>query len=275
MVLRLLSFVLLAFVLPLPAAGAEGPVQFRPAYQRVHGGLKVAVPPQTANVPRLGLALAGGGAKAAASAGVLKVLQQEGIPVAAIAGTSMGAGVGALFAAGYSPDEIEQIFSGNDWNDIFNDKPARAFLTQEQKDAGSRHLLEFTFQEGRFMPPYGLTAGQKLMNLLVSRTLAASFEADLDFNRLRVPFRAIATDIETGDAVVLDRGLLHDAIRASTAIPLVFQPVEIGGLLLVDGGLVNNLPVEVARAMGADVVIAVDSSAKSRKRNVWSRSSTS
>ena len=117
-----------------------------------------------------------------------------------------------------------------------------------------------------FMPPCGLTAGQKLMNLLVSRTLAASFEANLDFNRLKVPFRAIATDIETGDAVVLDHGLLHDAIRASTAIPLVFQPVEIDGRLLVDGGLVNNLPVEVVRGMGVDVVIAVDSSAKLEKK---------
>ncbi len=257
------------FCLLLPASpvhSRQTPVQFNLDYTVVHGGLKVPVHPVRETTPRLGLALAGGGAKAAASIGVLKVLQQEGIPVAAIAGTSMGAGVGGLFAAGYPADEIERIFLANDWNDIFNDRPARAFLTQEQKDAGSRHLLEFTFQEGRFMPPYGLTAGQKLTNLLVSNTLAASFEADFDFNRLKVPFRAIATDIENGDMVVLDHGLLHDAIRASTAIPLVFQPVEIEGRLLVDGGLVNNLPVEVVRSMGTEIVIAVDASAKLEKK---------
>ncbi len=269
MVSRITALMLFCFLL-FPAASVHSrqtSVQFKLDYTIVHGGLKVPVLPVAETVPRLGLALAGGGAKAAASIGVLKVLQQEGIPVALVAGTSMGAGVGGLLAAGYRADEIESIFLGNDWNDIFNDRPARAFLTQEQKDAGSRHLLEFTFQQGRFMPPYGLTAGQKLTNLLVSRTLAASFEADFDFNRLKVPFRAIATDIENGDMVVLDHGLLHDAIRASTAIPLVFQPVEIQGRLLVDGGLVNNLPVEVVRSMGAEVVIAVDASARLEKKD--------
>ncbi|OGW36189.1 MAG: hypothetical protein A2010_13770 [Nitrospirae bacterium GWD2_57_9] len=268
MVIRFTLPLFLCLVL-LPASQArseQAPLQFKLSFQTVHGGLKVTAPPAGDPFPRLGLALAGGGARAAASIGVLKVLQQEGIPVAAVAGTSMGAGVGGLLAAGYDPGEIEKIFLDNDWNDIFNDRPARAFLTQEQKEAGSRHLLEFTFQEGRFVPPYGLTAGQKLMNLLAMKTLAASFESDLDFNRLPVQFRAVATDIETGEAVILDRGMLHEAIRASTAIPLVFQPVEIQGRLLVDGGLVNNLPVEVVRSLGTDVVIAVDSSAKLEKK---------
>jgi NTE family protein len=268
MVVRpILFFIMYLLLLPATARPAQAPVEFKLSYKIVHGGLAVAFDPQEQHLPRLGLALAGGGAKAAASVGVLKVLDREGISVAAIAGTSMGAAIGGLFAAGYGPGEIEEIFLANDWNDIFNDKPARAFLTQEQKEAGSRHLLEFTFRDGRFMPPSGLTAGQKLTNLLVSKTLAASFEADFDFSRLIVPFRAIATDIETGDMVVLDRGLLHDAIRASTAIPLVFQPVEIQGRLLVDGGLVNNLPVDVVRSLGVDVVIAVDSSAKLEKKD--------
>jgi NTE family protein len=244
----------------------QTPLHFKPTYATVHGGLQTALPSQASRAPSLGLALAGGGAKAAASVGVLKVLKQEGIPVRAIAGTSMGAVVGGLAACGYAPEEIERILRTNDWNDIFNDRPARAFLTQEQKESGSRHLLEFTFQQGRIMPPTGLSAGQKLTNLLAARTIADSFAANLDFNRLPVPFRAVATDIETGEAVVLDRGLLHDAVRASAAIPLVFQPVEIQGRLLVDGGLVNNLPVEVVRAMGPDVVVAVDSSARLEKR---------
>ena len=212
--------------------------------------------------PRIGIALAGGGAKAAASIGVLNVLVKEGIPVDAIAGTSMGAGIGGLYAAGYSPDEIEDIFLTNDWNDIFKDTPPRAFLTQQQKEAGSRHLLEFTFIGGSIVPPSGLTAGQKLTNLLAGKTLAASFEANMDFDLLRTPFRAVATDIETGEPVIIGKGLLHDAMRASAAIPVVFQPVEIEGRLLVDGGMSNNLPVEVVRSMGMDVVIAVDPSSK-------------
>jgi NTE family protein len=216
---------------------------------------------------RIGIALAGGGAKAAASIGVLKVLHREGIPVDAIAGTSMGAIVGGFAAAGYRPDEIEVIFLQNDLNDLFSDTPSRAFLTQEQKEAGSRHLLQFSLIGGSFIPPSGLTAGQKLTNLLRSKTLAPSFQAGLDFDRLPIPFRAVATDIETGAAVVIDRGVLSDAMRASSAIPVVFQPVELQGRLLVDGGMSNNLPVDVVRAMGVDLVIAVDPSTRLEKQD--------
>src|SRR5574341_600554 len=265
-----LAPVLVTFLLVMsatPSQGGEKTLKLGLSYTTVHGGLRAAVSPEKKNLPKLGLALAGGGAKAAASIGVLKVLVKEGIPVSAIAGTSMGAGVGGLFAAGYSPDEIERIFLSNDWNDIFTDTPRRAFMTQEQKEAGSRHLLDFTFHRGGFMPPSGLSAGQKLTNLLASKTLAASLEADLDFDKLKVPFRAIATDIENGDTVVIRNGLLHEALRASTAIPLVFQPVEIHGRLLVDGGLANNLPVDVAKSMGVDVVIAVDASTKLEERD--------
>ena len=264
-------FMAFLFLVPLVLFAQQAPAQPKPeqlrlTYTTIHNGLQAMVPPMKKNLPRLGIALAGGGAKAAASLGVLKVLAREGIPVSAIAGTSMGAGVGGLFAAGYTPDEIAQIFLGNDWNDIFNDTPRRAFLTQEQKEAGSRHLLEFTFYRGVFMPPSGLSANQKLTNLLAGKTLAASFEADLDFDRLKVPFRAIATDIENGEMVVIGRGLLHEAMRASAAVPLVFQPVEIEGRMLVDGGLVNNLPVDIVRSMGVDKVIAIDASAKLEKK---------
>lgn len=245
----------------------QQPVLFTLPTATTHAGLRIAVPLERKNQPRIGLALAGGGAKATAAIGVLKVLAKEGIPVAAIAGTSMGAGIGSLYAAGYSPEEIERIFISADWNDLYRDTPARSFLTQEQKTAGSRHLLTFTFHGGRFIPPSGLTAAQKLTNLWMVKTLAASFEADLDFDKLRVPFRAVATDIETGEVVVLDHGLLHEAARASAAIPGVFQPVELEGRLLVDGGLVNNLPVDVARSMGVDIVIAVDTSKKLEKRD--------
>lgn len=254
-------FLILLFLVPASAQCREKTLVFKLEYAPLYGGLRKPVAP-AANRPRLGLALAGGGARSAASLGVLKVLEQEGIPVSAIAGTSGGALVGGFYAAGYNPAEIERIFLDNDWNDIFKDTPSRAFLTQEQKEAGSRHLLQFMFDEGGLSPPSGLSAGQKLTNLLMAKTLAASFEAGLDFDRLRVPFRALATDIETGSAVPLGGGLLHDALRASSAIPLVFRPVEIDGNLYVDGGLSNNLPVDTAKSLGVDVVIAVDPSAK-------------
>jgi NTE family protein len=256
---------LLLFGAPAPLRSEQTtlrPVRLTPATTTIYGGLTVAAPSADRQLPKTGIALAGGGAKAAASIGVLKVLRREGIPIDAIAGTSMGAIIGGLAAAGYTPAEIEAIFLENDLNDLFSDTPARAFLTQEQKEAGSRHLLQFSLIGGRFLPPSGLTAGQKLTNLIRSRTMAPSFQAGLDFNRLPIPFRAVATDIETGAAVVIDRGLLADAMRASSAIPVVFQPVEVRGRLLVDGGLSNNLPVDVVRTMGVDLVIAVDPSSR-------------
>jgi len=263
-----MTFILILLILVMPgeAGSQDKPLRLRLTYTTTRSGLKTVAVPAEQNVPRLGLALAGGGARAAASIGVLKVLAEEGLPVSAVSGASMGALVGGLYAAGYSPAEIENIFLANDWNDIFKDTPSRAFLTQEQKEAGSRHLLEFTYYRARFLPPVGLSAGQKLANLLTARTLAASFEADQDFNRLKIPFRAVAADLETGETVVLDHGLLHEALRASSAIPLVFQPVEVQGRFLVDGGMVNNLPVDVAKSMGADIVIAVDASSKLEKK---------
>ena len=268
MFVRIVTLMLFTgLLLPGPSPAGQQTLHLTVPFNQVYGGLFLPSTPEERDLPRLGLALAGGGAKAAASLGVLKVLQEEGIPISAIAGTSMGAGVGGFYAAGYGPDEIAQIFASNDWNDIFRDTPVRAFQTQEQKEAGSRYLLEFTFQDWRISPPTGLSAGQKLTNLLAAKTLAASFEAGLDFDRLRIPFRAVATDIETGEPVILGHGLLHEAMRASAAVPVMFQPVEIQGHLLVDGGLVNNLPVDVVRSMGVDVVIAVDASSKLEKRD--------
>jgi predicted acylesterase/phospholipase RssA len=153
-------------------------------YTTVHGGLKTAVLPKTKFVPKLGLALAGGGAKAAASIGVLKVLEQEGIPVAAVAGTSMGAGVGGLFAAGHHADEIAWIVLGNDWNDIFTDTPRRAFMTQEQRRPAAAicsisPLPRRSYRRRTFRGP-------EADNLLASKTLAYRW-SDLDSTNSRSP----------------------------------------------------------------------------------------
>jgi NTE family protein len=263
-----MTFVLL-FGCPAPLRAEQTPlrpVRFTPPTTTIYGGLTMAAPTADRQRPKIGVALAGGGAKAVASIGVLKVLRDEGIPVDAIAGTSMGAIIGGLAAAGYTPGEIEALFLENDLTELFSDTPARVFLTQEQKEAGSRHLLQFSLIGGSFVPPSGLTAGQKLTNLLRSRTMAQSFQAGLDFNRLPIPFRAVATDMETGSAVVIDRGHLVDAMRASSAIPVVFQPVDVHSRLLADGGLSNNLPVDVVRTMGVDMVIAVDPSSRLEKK---------
>ncbi|MEK6743174.1 MAG: patatin-like phospholipase family protein [Nitrospirota bacterium] len=259
----------MTFSLPHPALSGQTPsrsLRFTLTTAVAQGTIRTVMPAAGRGRPRIGIAFAGGGAKAAASIGVLKVLYKEGIPVDAIAGTSMGAIVGGFAAAGYQPDEIEAIFLENDLNDLFSDTPSRAFLTQEQKEAGSRHLLQFSLIGASFLPTSGLTAGQKLTNLLRSKTLASSFQAGLDFDRLSIPFRAVATDIETGATVVIGRGILSDAMRASSAIPVVFQPVEHEGRLLVDGGMSNNLPVDVVRAMGVDLVIAVDPSSRLETR---------
>ncbi len=243
------------------------PIRFTLDYTTVYSGLRTILPVEQKGMPKIGIALAGGGARAAASVGVLKVLHREGVTPSVITGTSMGALIGGLYAAGYSPDEIEQILISNDWNDMFRDSPGRAFQTQEQKQSAGRHLLEFNIRGGRFTPPTGLSAGQKLANLLQIKTLAASFEARQDFDRLPIPFRAIATNLETGEPEAIGKGLLQDAMRASAAIPFIFQPVEIHNRLYVDGGMTKNLPVDVARDMGAEIVIAIDPSARPFKRD--------
>ncbi len=207
--------------------------------------------------PRIGLVLGGGGARGAAHIGVLKVIEENKIPVDYIVGTSMGAIVGGLYASGMSPDEIEKTFNSIDWKDLFTDRPSREDLSFRHKQA-RKQLIDFEmgFKKGKFVLPKGLIAGQKLGFLLKSMTLQVS---DIeDFDKLPIPFRPVATDIETGEMVVLKKGNLAEALRASMSVPAVFSPVEIDERVLVDGGIVKNLPVDIARQMGADIIIAVN-----------------
>lgn len=218
----------------------------------------LASSPESPQRPRVGLVLGGGGARGCAHIGVLKVLEELRIPVDAIAGTSMGSLVGGLYASGMSPQEIEHQVLNADWDDVFTDTPSRADLPFRRKEDTRRYIqgLEWGLKGVHLVAPRGFIVGNKLTYLLRSATLATATMTD--FDRLPVPFRAVATDISTGEAVVLSRGDLVQSIRASISIPGVFSPVEIDGRLLVDGGLVDNVPVDVARTMGVDVVIAVD-----------------
>ena len=208
--------------------------------------------------PRVGLVLSGGGARGAAHVGVLKVLEELRVPIDAISGTSMGAVVGGLYASGLSATEIEKLISSVNWQDAFQDRPPRAELGFRRKQDDRNFLVRYALgvTEKGFTLPTGLVQGQKLEQVLRNASLPVA--AIDDFDRLPIPFRALATDLETGEAVVMDSGDLVTAMRASMSAPGVFSPAPRGGRLLVDGGLVENLPIDAARAMGVDVLIVVD-----------------
>ncbi len=208
--------------------------------------------------PRVGLVLSGGGARGAAHVGVLKVLDEMRVPVDAIAGTSMGAVVGGLYASGMSGAEIETLVRSLNWQDAFRDRPPREELGFRRKQDERNFLVRYALglkKEGFVLPP-GLVQGQKLEQVL--RNAALPVAEVQRFDRLPIPFRAIATDLETGQPVVMDSGDLVTAMRASMSAPGVFSPAQREGRLLVDGGLVENLPIDTARAMGVDVLIVVD-----------------
>ncbi|WP_152221785.1 patatin-like phospholipase family protein [Pseudomonas sp. SCB32] len=209
--------------------------------------------------PKIGLVLSGGAARGLAHIGVLKALDEQGIHVDAIAGTSMGAVIGGLYAAGYTPKELEKLALSLDWQQALSDSPPRVDMPfrrkQDDRDFLVKQKLSFR-DDGTLGLPLGAIQGQNLSMLLESLLVHTSDTRD--FDKLAIPFRAVATDIATGEKVVFSKGHLPQAIRASMSIPAVFAPVEVDGKLLVDGGMVDNIPVDVARQMGVDVVIVVD-----------------
>ncbi len=206
--------------------------------------------------PKIGLALSGGGAKGFAHIGVLKVLEEMNVPIDFVAGTSMGSIAGALFSMGYTAEEIEKIALSTDWTDLLTDEYSRRFLSMEEKLWDGKYLGMLSIRKKKVMLPTGLIAGQKITNMLSKLTWPVHHIDD--FSQLPIPFACVATDIGTGEAVVLNRGFLPDAIRASMAIPTVFTPIKIDDRLLVDGGLVRNLPAEDVKNMGADIIIGSD-----------------
>lgn len=212
----------------------------------------------TESRPKIGLALSGGGARGAAHIGVIRVLEEMRIPVDYIAGTSMGSIVGGLYASGMTPDEIEETLLNVDWKLAFRDRPSREDLSFRRKEDGDDFpiSLQLGYRDRSLRLPRGLLQGQNLASILASLTLPVVLVED--FDHLSIPFRAVAADIATGEKVVLDGGSLSTAMRASMSIPGAFAPVELDGRLLVDGGIASNLPVDVVRDMGAEVVIAID-----------------
>ena len=210
--------------------------------------------------PRLALVLSGGGARGAAQIGVLKAFRRNGIPIDFIAATSMGAIIGGLYASGYSVAEIESLTLHSNWDEILslNDEARRKDLFIEQKLARDRTFLAVRFQGLEPVIPSAVASGQQLTDWLNIQTLQALYHADPDFDHLKVPFRAIATDLISGKRVVMGSGSLAEAIRASATTPLLFNPIERDSMRLIDGGLLANVPVDVARERGVDAVIAVN-----------------
>jgi NTE family protein len=216
---------------------------------------------------RIGLALSGGGARGLAHVGVLKVLDEMRIPISCVTGTSMGAIVGAGFAVGTSPDKLEQIVLKADWAEIFRDNPPREDISMRRKADDSKTLFrpEYGIKNGGLGLPKGLIAGVSIEAFF--RVVAEPATGINDFNKLPIPFRAMATDIETGESVVLSHGSVAQAMRATMAVPGAIAPVEIDGRLLVDGGIANNLPIDEARKLCGDVIIAVNIATPPLKRS--------
>lgn len=208
--------------------------------------------------PSIAVVLAGGGAKGAAHIGVLKALEEMHIPVDYVTGTSMGAYVGGLYATGMSADEIESFIYSVDWNKGYRDRVNRSDRRVRDKEYEDRYQLitDLGLGWGEMRAPTGVVQGQNMLRILRETTgNLAPFES---FDNLAIPYRSVATDIIKLEEVIIDKGQIVDAMMSSMSVPGALPPYEVDGRMLVDGGVVNNMPVDVARAMGADIVIAVD-----------------
>jgi NTE family protein len=208
--------------------------------------------------PKIGLVLGGGGAKGAAHIGVLKVMEEQKIPVDYIAGTSMGAIVAALYASGLTAAELEKVITTIDWKDVFSGDPDRRDIDYRRKEEDYDNLtnLSVGIKDGKVVMPKGIIKDQKV-NVLFETLMLHTSGID-DFDKLPIPYRAVATDLGTGEMVVLKGGRLADAARASMSVPGAFPPIELNGRFLIDGGIVRNVPVDIVREMGADIIICVD-----------------
>ncbi|MEM6516787.1 MAG: patatin-like phospholipase family protein [Bacteroidota bacterium] len=205
---------------------------------------------------KIGLVLSGGGAKGFAHIGALKVIDSLGLKIDYIAGTSMGAIVGSLYASGYSGKQLDSIFKTLDFDNVINDLLPRSSKTLNERSNTEKYAVILPFERFKLNLPSALSRGQNVFGLLSKLMLHVS-DVD-DFNNLPIPFFCIATNVETGQPVMLDSGNLPLSVTASSAFPSLFQPVNIGGELLIDGGVVNNYPIDELKAKGADIIIGVD-----------------
>ena len=206
--------------------------------------------------PKIGLVLSGGGAKGLAHIGVLKVIDSLGITIDYVGGTSMGAIIGGLYSAGYSGHELDSIFKSINISELIQDNVPRVAKAFYEKEDAERYALSLPFDDFRISFPEGISRGEHVYNEFV-RLLYHVKDIE-DFNNLPIPFVCIATDIETGKPVLLDNGYLPQAIMASGTLPSLFEPSEVDGRILIDGGIVNNYPIDEIKAKGAQIIVGVD-----------------
>ena len=219
--------------------------------------------------PKIGLVLSGGGARGLAQIGVLRALERHHIPIDLIVGNSLGSVVGGLYAAGYSTTQIESIAVHTDWSDLlsFSEETKRTDLFVEQKQSEQEGYLLIRFDGLQPIIPSSISGGQRLSNFFSYLTLQALYQPNPTFDDLKIPFRATATDLISGQRVILDRGSLAEAMRASITVPLLYSPLVKDSMAMVDGGLTSNIPADAARLMGCNVVIVVNSTSSMRKAN--------
>lgn len=206
--------------------------------------------------PKVGLVLSGGGARGLAHIGVLKVLEEVNMPIDVVGGTSMGAIVGGLYASGYSAAQLEEIAQTTSWMRLFSDESNRRYVPIEEKSEDSKYMLNLPMHGFRVGLPSGLVSGQEAFKMLAGLTWHVHHIQD--FNLLPIPFVCVATDLETGEAILIRSGSLAEGLRASMTLPSIFTPAMVDGRPALDGGIANNFPVQEVLDMGADVVIGVD-----------------
>ena len=214
---------------------------------------------------KIGLVLSGGGAKGFAHIGVIKVLEKAGVKIDYIGGTSVGSVIGALYASGYNATQLDSIFRDTDFNNLITDYIPRSSKNFYEKRNDEMYAFSLPVNNFKVGIPLSLSKGMFNYNLI--NRLTKHVKEIHDFNKLPIPFLCMATDIETGQQVVLNKGYLAKALLASSAFPSIFSPVELEGKLLVDGGVSNNFPVDEIRKLGADIIIGVDVQDEIKDRN--------
>lgn len=217
----------------------------------------MAMPLESTPRKKVGLVLSGGGAKGMAHIGAIKIIEEAGIPIDYIVGTSMGSIIGGLYAIGYTSHQLDSLVRVQDWNFLLSDRIPRSDKNMAEREADEKYVISVPFSKISIKEVTGgLIKGQNIDNMFSELTLG--YHDSIDFNRLPIPYACVAEDIVTGNEYNFHSGRLSTAMRASMAIPGVFTPVRMNNMVLVDGGTINNYPVDVARKMGADIIIGVD-----------------
>ena len=259
-----LSFILFPIIASAADAGGDstltGTTVIRPLFdENAHPHVQLVNHPRV-RLPRVAIVLSGGGARGISSVGVLKALERNDIPVNLIVGTSIGSIIGGLYAAGYSTADLQLLADTTLWSEVlsYDDEARRRDMFLDQKLATDRSLLVLRFNGLEPVIPSSLSTGHQLTNYLNLLTLQGIYHPNPTFDEMRIPFRAVTTDLISGKQVVLKTGDLAQALRASVAVPLLFSSVRKDTMQLLDGGLIANIPVDVARDEGSEIVIAVD-----------------